>query len=134
MTPAPRTCRGRTRALQFNSTYLLYGVQLDARTSVPDADEVVQPRADDAGVGADQGGHVAAVTIHMADATSCEDVPQTDGAVLPPTGQDHGLQDGLDEMVTQQQVWTYTQHTHTQHTTHTHTHTQENASPPNIHL
>ena len=94
MIPTTHACRGGPWELQFNSTYLLYGVQLDACTAVPDADEVVQPRADDAGVGAHQGGHIAAVTIHMADTTSCEDVPQTDGAVLPPAGQDHGLQGG----------------------------------------
>lgn len=74
-------------------THLLYGVELDVGAAVPDADEVIQAAADHAGGGADQGGDVAAVTVDVADPAARQDVPQADGPVLPPTGQDHGLKD-----------------------------------------
>lgn len=72
--------------------YLLYGVQFDPGAAVPDADEVVQAWADDAGGSADQWRDVAAVTINVADAAAGQDVPQADGAVLPTTCQNHCLE------------------------------------------
>lgn len=68
--------------VHFCEGYLLYGVELDPGAAVPDADEVVEPRADDTGGGAHQRGDVASVTVNMADAATCQDVPQADGAVL----------------------------------------------------
>lgn len=78
----------------MGGVYLLDGVELDAGTAIPDADEVVQTGADDAGGGAHQRGHVAPVAIHMADAAARQDVPQADGAVLPAAGQHHCLRGG----------------------------------------
>lgn len=71
--------------------YLLYGVELDPSAAVPDTDEVIQSRADDARGGADQRGDIASVTVNMADAAPGQDIPQADGAVLPAARQNHRL-------------------------------------------
>lgn len=81
----------RFRVVNRWAPYLLDGVELDPGAAVPDADEVVQPRADDARGGAHQRGDVASVTVNMADAAPRQDVPQADGAVLPAARENHCL-------------------------------------------
>lgn len=79
------------RKLIISVQHLLYRVQLDPGAAVPDTDEVIQSRADDTGGCAHQGGDITAVTVHVADAAPCQDIPQADGAVLTTACQNHRL-------------------------------------------
>lgn len=79
--------------IEHKVEYLLYGVEFDPCAAVPDADEVIQSRADDTRVGADKWGDISSVTINMADTAPCQDVPQADGAILSTARQNHRLQD-----------------------------------------
>ncbi len=52
-------------------THLLYGVQLYACATVPNANEVIQPTANDTGSCANQWGDITMVTINVAHPAAC---------------------------------------------------------------
>lgn len=59
------------QSLLSKITHLLYGVQLYACATVPNANEVVQPTANDTGRCANQRGDITTVTVHMAHPAAC---------------------------------------------------------------